>query len=129
MPADHDHTGQVAAYGECLTCATAPPEPVPAATVGQPVAAPATLLDFDGATYRRARDQARLGGQLGRVTDALADGRWWTLAQLAEHTGDPEASVSARIRDLRKGRFGGWTVVAENLGGGTWRYRLCTDHA
>lgn len=82
------------------------------------------LPDFDGATYRRDRDHARLGGQLRRVADALADGCWWTLAALAERTGDPEASVSARIRDLRKGKFGGYTVEHRNDGGGLWRYRL-----
>ncbi len=80
--------------------------------------------DFDGATYRRDRDQARLAAQLGRVADALSDGEWWTLAELRATTGDPEASISARLRDLRKGKFGGYTVRAENLGGGVWRYRL-----
>lgn len=82
--------------------------------------------DFDGATYRADRDRARLSGQLGRVADALSDGRWWTLAQLAVRCGDPEASVSARLRDLRKGRFGGYTVLAEPQDGGLWRYRLVT---
>ena len=80
--------------------------------------------DFDGATYRRDRDRARLGAQLVRVMDALSDGGWWTLSALHARTGDPEASISARLRDLRKGKFGGYTVTAENLGRGTWRYRL-----
>lgn len=118
---DHQHAAEVAAYGECITCATTPPEPAPPPA---PTPAPLSLLDFDGATYRRDRDQARLAGQLARVADCLADGAWWTLATLAARTGDPEASVSARIRDLRKGRFGGYTVQADNVGRGTWRYRL-----
>jgi hypothetical protein len=114
---DHQHDQQVASYGECITCAQAPPYRQVRSELAPPP-------DFDGATYRRDRDQARLRGQLGRVADALADGRWWTLASLSAHTGDPEASVSARLRDLRKGKFGGYTVLAENTGAGTWRYRL-----
>jgi hypothetical protein len=117
MSADHDHDGEVARFGECITCSRRPPE-------RQVLSELAPVPDFDGPTYRADRDHARLAGQLGRVADALADGRWWTLAALAERTGDPEASVSARIRDLRKGKFGGYTVLAESTGRGTWRYRL-----
>jgi len=115
---DHDHDRMVARFGECPTCAARPP-------AQQVLSEAAPAPDFDGATYQRDRDHARLTGQLARVADALADGRWWTLAALAERTGDPEASVSARIRDLRKGRFGGYDVLAERAtDGGTWRYRL-----
>lgn len=104
-------------FGVCPTCEARPePQRVRSEHAGSP--------DFDGDTYRHDRDHARLTGQLRRVADALADGRWWTLASLAAHTGDPEASVSARIRDLRKGKFGGYTVLAENVGAGRWRYRL-----
>lgn len=85
---------------------------------------PLPFPDFDGDTYQRDRDHARLSGQLGRVADALGNGNWWTLRQLATQTGDPEASISARIRDLRKGKFGGYTVDRENMGAGTWRYRM-----
>lgn len=82
------------------------------------------LPDFDGATYIRALDHARLGAQLVRVGHAVADGRWHTLRELAGATGDPEASVSARLRDLRKRKFGGHIVEHERLAGGKWRYRL-----
>lgn len=88
-----------------------------------PVARP-WLPDFDGATYERERDLARLTGQLRRVADVLSDGLWHTLAGIAKVTLDPEASISARIRDLRKGKFGGWTVEHRNVGGGLWEYRL-----
>ena len=94
------------------------------------MADPPTLFDgpdFDGATYERARDHQRLGAQLTRVADALSNGQWWTLAQLHRQTGDPEASISARLRDLRKGRFGGYRVRAECMGRGTWRYRMELD--
>jgi hypothetical protein len=82
------------------------------------------LPDFDGATYERWRDHVRLGRQAFAVWAVLSDGNWHTLRELSQRTGHPEASVSARIRDLRKRKFGGNEVERENLGKGTWRYRL-----
>jgi hypothetical protein len=79
---------------------------------------------FDGATFQLELDGDRLGEQARRVWDAMSNGAWWTLHELAAHTGDPEASVSARIRDLRKYKFGGWTVARERIAGGRHRYRL-----
>ncbi len=85
---------------------------------------PATPLQFDGATYEPARDRSRLKAQLDRVKRAMAGGVWLTLAQLSAATGDPEASVSARLRDCRKARFGGHTVEREYVERGLFRYRL-----
>lgn len=45
-----------------------------------------------------------------RVHNAMRDWKYHTLHELAAKTGDPEASVSARIRDFRKERYGGWAV-------------------
>lgn len=81
-------------------------------------------LDFSGATYEPERDRERLSRQLDAVRRAMLDGAWRTLAEIAAAAGAPEASVSARLRDLRKPRFGGWTVQRKNLGGGTWQYRV-----
>ncbi len=85
------------------------------------------LPDFDGATYERALDHARLGEQLLRVGRVMADGNWHTLRELSDRTGDPEASISARLRDLRKRKFGGHTVEHERLDRGLWRYRLIRE--
>jgi hypothetical protein len=82
------------------------------------------LPDFDGATYRRALDHARLGKQLMRVALLMADGQWRTLHSIAAMTNDPEASISARLRDLRKRKFGGHTVERERIIGGLYRYRI-----
>lgn len=82
------------------------------------------LPDFDGETYRRALDHERLGAQLLRVGTFMAEGDWRTLRDIGTATGDPEASVSARLRDLRKRKFGGHTVERERLAGGLYRYRL-----
>lgn len=78
----------------------------------------------DGQTYDHARDGLRLAAQHQRVLAYMSDGKWWTLAELAQRTGDPEASVSARIRDLRKPKFGGYKVAREYVERGLFRYRL-----
>lgn len=79
---------------------------------------------FDGKTYEASRDFQRLGEQAKRVFKAMADGGWSTLHQLAQDTGDPEASISARLRDFRKPKWGGFTIEREYAGNGLHRYRL-----
>ena len=82
------------------------------------------LNNFDGATYDHARDGKRLGAQMEAVFDVMKNGNVRTLPQLAEITGYPESSISARLRDLRKPKFGGHRVDREYLGRGLWSYRL-----
>jgi DNA-binding IclR family transcriptional regulator len=84
----------------------------------------AVLPHRDGSTYVHERDARRLAGQHCRVLAYLRDGQWHTLAEIAEHTHDPEASVSARLRDLRKPKFGGYIVEREYVARGLFRYRL-----
>ena len=59
-----------------------------------------------------------------RVFDVVRTGEWVTLAGLSEATGDPEPSVSARLRDFRKPRFGAAVVSRRYVGGGLYQYRL-----
>ena len=66
--------------------------------------------EFDGKTFEPKKDGTRLRKQLDAVRDLMADGRWRTLGEIAEKLGYPEASISARLRDLRKVKFGGCTV-------------------
>ena len=81
--------------------------------------------DHDGETYERALDKVRLNAQTRRVFDVMRDGQWHTLRGVALATGDPEASVSARLRDLRKPKFGGFTVERRrHATSGTFQYRL-----
>ena len=84
---------------------------------------------FDGETYDPAIDGDRLAGQLGRVAVALRTGEWFTIAALRAIAGGTEAAVSARIRDLRKSKFGGHTVERRRVAGeaGLWEYRLVTN--
>lgn len=76
---------------------------------------------FHGATYLEGRDGARLNAQCQRVFNVMSTGAWHTLASLSMATGDPQASVSARLRDLRKH---GYTVDKEYLERGLWKYRM-----
>ncbi len=76
-----------------------------------------------GATFH-ADDEVRLNDQASDIWRAMAQGDWWTLRALADWTGHPEASISARLRDFRKERFGGHTVDAQVIRRGLWRYRL-----
>ncbi len=78
----------------------------------------------DGETFVQERDGQRLQKQHARVLEALRNGQWWTLAALSAETGDPEASVSARLRDLRKPRFGSHTIERQYVERGLFRYRL-----
>jgi len=79
---------------------------------------------FDGATYLANRDEERLARQLARVRGAVADGNWRSLAEISRLTSAPQASVSARLRDLRKPRYGSLTVERRYLRNGLWLYRV-----
>lgn len=86
------------------------------------------VYQFDGRTYDPELDSERLSTQLGQVYRLMSDGAWRTLREIAESVGAPEASVSARLRDLRKERFGRQAVERQRMGeGGTWRYRLARE--
>jgi Holliday junction resolvase len=77
----------------------------------------------DGDTFDPVRDTERLNRQALDVFHAIQDGTWHTLAELSAHTGHPEASISARLRDLRKARFGSHLVERIYLGDGLHAYR------
>jgi hypothetical protein len=84
------------------------------------------LYDFDGETYEAPKDRVRLNKQLRLVWDVIKDGDWRSLHEIAAATGQPEASVSARLRDLRKERFGKFEVERRRREGqqGTFEYRV-----
>lgn len=84
-----------------------------------------TSAPYGGATFDTLLDLARLNAQSRRVAELMVDGAWRTLREVAEDTGDPEASISARLRDLRKPKNGGHTVERRRrAGAGTHEYRL-----
>ena len=79
---------------------------------------------FSGDTYDAERDGRRLNRQLMAVWMVVRDERWRTLAQIADETGEPEASISARLRDFRKPHIMGATVDSRHLNKGLWEYRV-----
>lgn len=85
---------------------------------------PHRLPDHDGETYESERDKPRLNAQMRRVFEAMSDRRWHTLGDLAHSTGDPEASISARLRDLRKPKFGGFVIDRKYVGNGLFTYKM-----
>jgi hypothetical protein len=81
-------------------------------------------VHFGGETFEPARDGSRLANQLADVRAYMSDGAWHTLAEIEEATGHPQASISSRLRDLRKRPNGGHTIDREYVCRGLHRYRL-----
>lgn len=79
---------------------------------------------FDGATYEPVRDRERLTAQLDRVRKVMESGKKVTLTYLARVCDCSEASVSARLRDLRKKRFGGFTIERTYKEKGVFEYQM-----
>lgn len=81
-----------------------------------------------GSTYDPKQDERRLGLQQLAVMNLMADGAWRTLTEIAIATQHKEASVSARLRDLRKL---GWTVEMRARNGvrGHNEYRATKEQA
>ena len=79
----------------------------------------------DGETFDESHDGIRLNAQMRRVADVMGDSQWRTLREISEVIGDPEASISARLRDFRKPRFGALVVLRRRRDGkGLYEYRL-----
>jgi hypothetical protein len=85
---------------------------------------PVILGDRDGETFDRPRDLSRLNAQARDVFHYMKHGEWRTLADISANTGHPEASVSARLRDLRKPTLGGMTVERRYIARGLYQYRV-----
>jgi hypothetical protein len=84
-------------------------------------------VTFEGPAYEPKPDKERLTGQLLRVFELMSDGHWRTLREIADHTSDPEASISAQLRHLRKPKFGAHQVERQPRGDrarGLFEYRL-----
>jgi len=82
---------------------------------------------YNGPEYKPKFDYLRLAGQTKRVFDLMRDGKFRTLEEIAELTGDPQSSVSAQLRHLRKAKFGSHTVNRRSRGDrghGLFEYQL-----
>lgn len=84
-----------------------------------------TTPGFDGATFDPELDGERLTGQMKRVCAVMIDHQWHTIPELRERCAPAsEAGISARLRDLRKPRYGSQKVERQRVEGGLFRYRL-----
>tara|TARA_R100001510_G_C7653650_1_gene211965 strand:+ start:3249 stop:3587 length:339 start_codon:yes stop_codon:yes gene_type:complete len=83
---------------------------------------------FDGDDYKKNRDEKRLRGQILRVFNCVKDGEWKALRVIAQTTNDPEASVSAQLRNLRKERFGGYKIEKRYIKNGLYEYRMILSY-
>ena len=82
-------------------------------------------MAFDGRTYEPEHDHKRLTGQLNRVYECMSNGKWWQLNGLAIWAGGTETSCSARLRDLRKPKFGSHLIDRRRVGTtGLFEYRM-----
>lgn len=82
---------------------------------------------FDGATFDDALDADRLTRQLDAVRRWMLGHGWQSLVEIADGAGygvAAVASISARLRDLRKPKFGGYVVERRRRTAGTWEYRI-----
>lgn len=85
---------------------------------------------FDGPVLDSELDDGRLLKQIERVYSVMQSGAWWSLSNIGSATGFPEASISARLRDLRKPWWGGHDVTRRRVGdSGLYEYRLVTSEA
>lgn len=71
-------------------------------------------------------DAPRLARQLELVRAAMEPGNWWTLEELATVASCTTQSASARVRDLRKDKFGAHTIERKSVPGqrGLFLYRM-----
>ncbi len=73
-------------------------------------------IRFNGSDYNPALDDKRLTKQLGKIYSLMIDHKWRTLAEISKEVDEPEASVSAQLRHLRKERFGSYVVNKHRRG-------------
>lgn len=87
---------------------------------------------FSGDTYEPEHDYQRLSTQLANVFKLMADGQWRTLGVIAWEVGGSEGGVHARLRDLRKEKWGSYTVERRRVKqrrvrSGMFEYRLIAN--
>ena len=73
---------------------------------------------FNGPEYQPELDFTRLTGQIKRIYNLMEDRVWRTLGEIETGTGDPQSSISAQLRHLRKPRFGSHAVHKRRRGHG-----------
>lgn len=104
---------------ECDVIGTAP-----SATLNLPLWRE-NVVEPGGRTFVPALDRQRLGRQHARIVALMRDAHWRTLAAIERNTRDPQASISARLRDLRKLQYGHFVVERRRTATpGVFEYRV-----
>lgn len=88
-------------------------------------------MRFDGPVYSEEYDQKRLTGQIQRIFNLMKDRQWRTLSEIESATGDPQSSISAQLRHLRKDRFGAHIINRQPRGNrenGLFEYQLIVNN-
>lgn len=74
--------------------------------------------------------------QFWQVFDLMRDGQWRNLAEIKNSLGaqgisgiSSVAGISARLRDFRKKKYGGFRVECKRIGVGQYRYRLAMSES
>jgi hypothetical protein len=81
-------------------------------------------------TFGPAYDPDLDGGRVKNQMDVIRDymlgtfPRFKTLAEIQGALNYPQASISAQLRHLRKGQFGGYRVEKQRRSKGLWEYRV-----
>jgi hypothetical protein len=93
----------------------------------KPTGRPRVQMDFFSSNLPAptGRGGHKPKSQLQRVAKLMADGRWRSLHRIHCSCGGTEASISARIRDLRKPACGRYKIERA-WRGGQWEYRMVT---
>ena len=77
---------------------------------------------FKGDDYSPPRDRPRLKKQFDRVLAGMEDGKWHTIAEVADLTEDPAQSVARQMRYIRAKP--GMKVERRHDGGGLYAFRV-----
>jgi hypothetical protein len=87
---------------------------------------------FDSGVELTKADHQRLGAQIQRVLSVLSDGGWYSVPDLQDciwaqfRVRDPEPSLSAQIRNLKKSKHGGHTIERKREGN-RYYFRLAVE--
>jgi hypothetical protein len=86
---------------------------------------PLSQRRFHGETVTTMKDHLRLSHQQLRLWNLMIDGRWRTVQEISLEIHDPELSISAQLRNLRKlGHGSHGTPKRRREGSNLWEYRL-----
>ena len=90
-----------------------------------------TQPTFDSGVPLTKADHVRLGKQIKRVLSVLQEGGCWSVPQIHARiwqrygVHDPEPSISAQLRNLKKPKHGGYQIERTREHN-TFKFRLVT---